>query len=228
MTWHLGPLAAFDIESSGVDVETDRIVTATLVRIDGGTIDAREWLINPGIEIPAEAIAIHGITNQKARTEGIDPATAVAQIFAELDECWTGGRPVIIYNASFDLTLLDRELRRHCDTSLDGVIGPVIDPFVIDKQLDPFRRGKRTLTAACDHFGVRLENAHSSTGDALAAARVAYRLAQMYPDDLGNLDTINEQQAAWRAAWAAEFAAYLRRKGNPEPVDGQWPMRAAS
>jgi DNA polymerase III subunit epsilon len=43
--------------------------------------------------------------------------------------------------------VLDRELRRHCGVNLDGVIGPVIDPFCIDKHLDPYRRGR------CDRGG---------------------------------------------------------------------------
>lgn len=228
MTWHLGPLCAFDLETTGVDPETARIVTATVVHINGATVDSREWLVDPGIEIPEQASAIHGVTTERARAEGIDPVTAAALIFAALDEAWTAGRPVIIYNASYDLTVLDRELRRHCGTSIADVIGPVIDPFVIDKHLDPYRRGKRTLTAACAHYGVRLEGAHTSTGDALAVARVAYKLAQKYPDDLGDLAILNELQAAWRSEWASEFEKYLARQGKPEQVDGQWPLRVAS
>lgn len=225
MTWHLGPIAAFDIESTGVDVETDRIVTATIVRINGHQIESREWLINPGVEIPQGAIEVHGVTNEKARAEGVDPATAVAQIFAELDECWTGGRPVVIFNSVFDLTMLDRELRRHCGTDL-GTPGMVIDPFVCDKALDPYRRGKRTLAACAEHYNVKLENAHSSLGDSLAAARVAYRLAQTFPDELADLGTLNERQAKWRAAWATDFREFLRKQGKPfEDVDSAWPMR---
>lgn len=225
MSWHLAPFAAFDLETTGVDVESDRIVTATIVRIDGADVTVREWLVNPGVEIPQSAIDVHGVTNEKAKAEGIDPATAVAQIFAELDKAWTGGRPVVVYNAVFDLSMLDRELRRHCDTSLDGVIRTVIDPLTIDKALDPWRKGKRTLTAACDHYGVKLEGAHTSAGDALAAARLAWRLAKTYPNELADLTMVNEKQAAWRAAWATDFEAYLRRQGKEESIDGAWPMR---
>lgn len=223
--WHTGWMTAFDIESTGVDPETARIVTATIVHIHGRQIESREWLVNPGVDIPAEATAVHGITTERARSEGCAPATAVAQILAELDQAWTGGNPVIIYNAPYDLTVLDRELRRHCDTTLDGVIGPVIDPFVIDKHLDPYRRGKRTLTAACEHYKVTLDGAHDSKQDALAAARLAWRLAQVYAQHIGDLALVNELQAAWRAAWAKDFEDYLRRQGKPEHVDGSWPLR---
>lgn len=156
-------------------------------------------------------------------------------ILADLDECWTGGRPVIIYNASFDLTLLDRELRRHCQVSLDGLVGTVIDPFVIDKELDRYRKGSRTLTAACEHYGVKLEGAHTAEGDALAAARVAWRLAQVYPEHLSRLEELNELQAMWRRDWAEQFTNYLAKKAieeagsiaDVEPIEavrGDWPL----
>lgn len=222
--WHLAPLASFDIESTGVDVETDRIVTATLVRIHGAQTTTRSWLINPGVEIPQGAIDVHGITNEQARRDGQNPVIACAEILAELDECWTGGRPVIIYNASFDLTLLDRELRRHCQVSLDGIIGTVIDPFVCWKELDRYRKGPRTLTAACQAFEVKQEGAHTAEGDALAAARVAWRLAQTYPERLGRLEELNDLQAIWRREWATEFEKYLIKQGEPEAVSGEWPL----
>ena len=222
--WHLAPLAALDFETTSADPDEARIVTATLIRIHGSQTETRSWLVNPGVPISPEATAIHGVTDEQAAADGIDPATAAAQILAELDECWTGGRPVVIYNATFDLTVLDRELRRHCSSSLTSW-GPVIDPFVIDKELDKYRKGSRTLTAVCDHYGVKLENAHSSEGDALAAARVAWRLAQVYPQQLADLDALNGMQAVWREQWAAGFREYLTKQGKPEPVDGHWPVR---
>lgn len=222
--WHLAPLASFDLETTGIDVETDRIVTATLIRIHGRQTETRSWLINPGIPIPPGATAVHGVTDEMA-SKGVDPVIGCAEILAELDECWTGGRPVIIYNASYDLTLLDRELRRHCQVSLDGIIGNVIDPFVIDKQLDKYRPGSRTLAAVCEHYDVKLEGAHSSEGDALAAARVAWRLANVFPEHLSRLEELNDLQAAWRADWAAGFEKHLAKKGKPEHVDPHWPIR---
>lgn len=224
MTWHLAPLASFDIESTGIDVETDRIVTATLIRIHGRQTETRSWLINPGVPIPAGATAVHGVTDEMA-AKGVDPVIGCAEILAELDECWTSGRPVIIYNASYDLTLLDRELRRHCGVSLDGVIGAVVDPFVIDKQLDKYRKGSRTLTACAAHYQVKLEDAHTSEGDALAAARVAWRLAETFPEHLSRLEELNDLQAAWRAAWATDFEKHLAKQGKPEKVDPHWPIR---
>lgn len=228
MTWADEAMYAFDLETTGIDVETARIVTATIVKVERGAEPvAREWLVNPGIEIPQGAIDVHGVTNEKAQADGIDPATAAAQILAELDEAWTGGRPVVIYNAVFDLTLLDRELRRHCGVNLDSVIGYVVDPMVCDRALDKYRRGSRKLVDVCAHYEVRLEGAHSSTGDALGAARLAWRLAQKYPI-LGDLATVNEIQAKWYAEWSEGFENHLARQGKPETISREWPLRLAS
>lgn len=52
LPWTNGPWLAFDLETTGVDVTADRIVTATLLHIEGSHIDAHNWLVNPGIDIP--------------------------------------------------------------------------------------------------------------------------------------------------------------------------------
>lgn len=226
MSWHRGLMAAFDTETSGVDVEQDRIVTATVCLVDNGGIkDQRGWLINPGVEIPEAATAVHGITSEHARAAGDDAATAVLQIMTALYNAWEIGAVVVGYNVPFDFTLLDRELRRHNGFGLE-IRGPVVDPLVVDKALDRYRKGKRTLTACCEQYGVRLDGAHDATEDALAAARLAWKLAELYPDELGDLDALQAKQQAWKAEQSASFADYLRRKGeDASGVDGAWPIR---
>lgn len=223
--WWQGPMVAFDTETTGVDPETARIVTACVARIGTSQPQAGNWLIDPGVEIPAEASAIHGVTTEIAQRDGIAPALAVAAIAAELRSAWQAGVPVVVMNACYDLTVLDRELRRHLGVEL-GEIGPVIDPMVIDRALDKWRRGKRTLADLCQTYQVKLEGAHTSAGDCLAAARVAWRLALVYPQ-VGNasLDELFAQQQAWRAEWAVSFTDYRRSQGYADPVDGSWPIR---
>lgn len=62
--WYDGPLAAFDTETTGIDVERDRIVSAALVVQETPRSAPRitRWLINPGVEIPDAATAVHGLT----------------------------------------------------------------------------------------------------------------------------------------------------------------------
>ncbi len=211
MSWALGPLASFDLETSGTDVESDRIVTATVVRINPGEQPiVRNWLINPGVEIPQAAIDVHGVTNERARAEGVGPAEALEEIAEALARVWRDGIPVIAYNACFDLTLLDRELRRYYPEPVGVYPGSIIDPLVLDKQVVRYRKGSRKLVDACKHYQVPIGEAHTSDADALAAARVAWRIAQRYPDVGGMpLAELQQAQTAWYAAQQISFKQYL-------------------
>lgn len=72
MSWTNGPRVGFDTETTGVDVTTDRIVTAALVFREPGQEDkVMSWIINPGIEIPQGSIDVHGITNERARLRAL-------------------------------------------------------------------------------------------------------------------------------------------------------------
>jgi DNA polymerase-3 subunit epsilon len=133
--------------------------------------------------------------------------------------------PVLAFNACFDLTLLDRECRRHGRPGLTP--GLVLDPFVIDKAVDRYRRGKRTLETQCAHYGVRIDGAHDAIADALAAARVMWRIARRYPAVGGlPLEELHAAQQRWAAEQAASFRDYLIRQGRTEDLPhGEWPMR---
>jgi DNA polymerase-3 subunit epsilon len=231
VSWHLGRLAGFDTETTGVDVETDRIVTACIVEVGGKTPPlTANWLINPGVDIPEQASAVHGITNEKAKAEGQDAAEAIAELVAGLTQVVLAGTPLVIMNAPFDLTILVREARRYGVQPLSDVVGDelrVVDPRVIDKRLDMYRRGKRTLTDLCRHYGVKLDGAHSADADAIATCRVAWRLGNVFPRLAEmSLPELHKTQAEWHAAWAADFQAHLRGKGETDAViDGRWPLR---
>lgn len=230
MGWHTQPLMAFDVETTGLDVESTRIVTAAIWRIDPSTRDklSTEWLIDPGVDIPAEATAVHGITTEHAQRHGSPPDQAVGEIIKLLAEGVTAEAPVVVFNAAFDLTVLDREMRRHGHAaSFDGALR-VIDPLVLDKHVDPYRRGSRTLGAMCGHYGIALapEQAHGAAADALAAARLAWRLATRFPQ-LARMDpdTLHQAQVRWREKQAAGLQTHLRRTKNPDAViDGSWPL----
>ncbi len=225
-TWADGPLAAFDIESTGTDVENDRIVTASVVTIEGATPRVRSWLANPNVDIPAGATAVHGITTEHAAAHGDDPRRVVAEIAHALTDAWSLGMPVVIYRAPFDLTMLDRELRRY---GYDGLMigGLVINPLVLDKALDPYRKGSRKLVDTARHYRITLtaEDAHTSTGDCLAAARVAWKLTRAFPG-IGALSTDELMAFQVEAArqQALSLQRHLARQGKPEVIDPSWPI----
>lgn len=231
-SWHLGRLAGFDTETTGVDVETDRIVTACIVEVGGNTPPlTANWLLNPNVDIPEAATAVHGISTEKAKTEGQDAAEGIAQLVAGLTQVVLAGTPLVIMNAPFDLTLLDREARRYGVQPLTDVVGDdlrVVDPRVIDKRLDMYRRGKRTLTDLCRHYRVKLDGAHSADADAIATCRLAWRLGEVFPQIAGPVDGLHALQVRWHAEWAADFQQHLRDKGDTNAViDGSWPLRPA-
>ena len=225
--WHRREFLCFDVESTGVDVNLDRIVTATVASITPGQpVDAQSWLINPLIPIPKAASDVHGVTDHQAQAEGVFPAKAIAAIADNLGRAAGEGIPVVAFNASFDFTILDRECRRH---NIPFPTPFVIDPFVIDKVMDKWRKGSRTLTATCQHYQVALNGAHDATQDALAAGRVAWRMAERWPRELQiPLEDLHTLQAMWRFEWAADFQNYLRtKKGETTAVvNGEWPVQS--
>jgi DNA polymerase-3 subunit epsilon len=224
--WADGRLCGFDVETTGEDPDQARIVTATLVLV--GADRPRHvfrLLIDPGIDIPAASTAVHGITTEQARSEGRAPADALAEIARLLHTTWERDVPVVAFNGSYDFTVLDRELSRHLDTGV-VVTGPVVDPHIIDRALDR-RRGKRTLEETCRHYRVRLDGAHDATQDALAAARLAWRLARHYPSQVGELalPELHDKQVEWSQQWADSLNQYWRSQGQDKTIDGTWPVR---
>ena len=217
MTWINGPWLAFDSETTGMDVASDRIVTATVITYRPGQDPAvRSWLADPGVPVPAEATAIHGVSDERARAEGKPAADVVADIDATIAATWGPDVPLFGMNVGFDLSLLDAELRRHHQRPL-VVAGPVVDSRILDQHCDRYRRGKRTLTDLCALYGVELgEAAHSAEADALAAARVIWMITRRYPELAAmSLPELHDAQLGWHAEHQRSFAAYLRERKAP-------------
>lgn len=226
--WHDLPRAAFDLETTGRDPRTARIVTASILVVNAKAeiLQHREWLVNPGVRIPEEASDIHGITTEVAERDGMDPATAVAEISVFLDALFQT-MPVMVFNAAYDFTVLREEAKRYGIDQIDP--RPVIDPYIIDKQVDKYRRGKRTLVAMSEFYQVPLINAHTSVADAAATIAVADRLAQKYASQL-QIDPLllHSNQIEWAATQAASFQEYLRRRDPSAVVEGDWPVKQES
>lgn len=221
-------LAVFDLETTGIDVRTSRIVTAHVgvIGADGEPIEGTTWLADPGVEIPAGASAVHGISTEHARAHGRPAGEVVAEVSEALRSLLARGVPVVVYNAPYDLSLLAHEARRWGVPVLIDP-SPVIDPLVIDKAVDRYRRGKRTLTLAAEHYGVSLTEAHDAGADAVAAGRVAQALGRAFADELGvGADALHSLQIDWCRDQAESFQEYMRRVRDESFVaDGEWPVR---
>ncbi|MDH6611365.1 DNA polymerase-3 subunit epsilon [Streptomyces sp. SAI-208] len=231
--WYEGPLAAFDTETTGVDVESDRIVSAAVVVQDapGSRPRVTRWLVNPGVPVPEAATAVHGLTDEHLQRNGRWPSPVMYEIAEALAEQAAANRPLVVMNAPFDLTLLDRELRRHRASSLDRWLQAstlrVLDPRVLDRHLDRYRKGRRTLTDLCAHYEVPLEGAHDAAADALAALDVVRALGRRFAARLERLSPaeLHTLQATWHAAQARGLQAWFARSGSYEIVDTSWPLR---
>ncbi|WP_243728623.1 3'-5' exonuclease [Microbacterium sp. BK668] len=223
-------VGVFDLETTGVDVTCDRIVTAHVGILDaaGAVLTARDWLADPGVPIPEAAAAIHGITTERARAYGRPARDVIQEVVETLRGILDAGIPVVAYNAPYDFSLLKHEAIRH---GVEPILSPapVIDPLVVDKAYDRWRRGKRTLTVVAQHYAVRLEDAHQASSDAVAAGRVAQALAGRFapwlPDTAQELHT---WQIGWARAQAASLTDYFVQIGRLDPsdrLDGSWPIR---
>ncbi len=223
-------VGVFDLETTGIDVGRDRIVTAHVGMLDasGSVTRAQDWLADPGVEIPAGATAVHGITTERARREGRPAGEVVTEVVGALRALLDAGVPVVAYNAPYDFSLLKHEAVRH---GIAPIIdpSPVIDPLVVDKAYDRYRRGKRTLEVVAAHYAVRLDGAHDASADAVAAGRVAQAIAERFADSLPpTAAELHTRQVSWARAQADSLTEYFVRIGRIDPddtVDGRWPIR---
>lgn len=224
--FHALPLLALDTETTGVDNFNDRIVTCAMVYDDGqgNPQVTRNWIIDPGIEIPTGASDIHGVTTEIARAQGVEPTYGLLSIRDSLIPMLKADVPLVVYNASFDLTLLLAEFERF-NIDFPYEFKYVIDPLVIDKAVDKWRKGSRKLTDMAKHYGFDLTNAHTADADCVASIAVT----RAFGTHFGAPDTIEAmmiKQPIWKREQASSLQRHFRQSGkDPDAViNGDWPV----
>jgi DNA polymerase III subunit epsilon len=167
------PLVFFDLETTGVDVSKDRIIEISLLKLyPDNHEELNTFRINPGIPIPAEATAVHGITDADVadRPSLSELAEVLLGILSNSDLCG--------YNlVKFDYPLLRMEFARNeIDFNVTGV--KLIDPMRIFMKNEP-----RDLSAALLFYcGENLENAHSAEADIIATKKILLAQIEKYDD----------------------------------------------
>lgn len=221
-------IVVFDTETTGIDPANDRIVTAFVGILDanGDVERGTDWLADPGVEIPERATEVHGISTEMAQQEGEPAPEVTAKIANSLAWVARHNLPLVVFNAPYDLTLLAAECRRH-GVEMPVLGEQVVDPLIIDRQVDRFRKGKRTLSDCASVYGVELLDAHDAGADAIASGHLAQAMVQRYPDQLDvPLEQLHQQQASWADAQASDFEDYMRRQRDPNfTADRGWPLR---
>jgi len=232
--------AAWDTETTSADPITARIVTAAIIARGGDRPDRTQtWLINPGVPIPAETTAVHGITTEQAQADGADPATALDEIATRLVDAIGWGMPLVAFNHSFDWSVLHYDLLRHglptvADRVGDDAVLPLIDPHVIDKQLDRYVKGakQRKLKPTAARYAVELTDWHTAEADAMAALGIADAQFEKWPrlNDHSPAELFQMQQR-WRADQQAGLQTWFRTKASMEQggdrnkvINGDWPL----
>jgi DNA polymerase-3 subunit epsilon len=183
----------------GPNVNEERVLSCALALVGGGGETwAHEYRFNPGFSIPPESSAIHGIHDEDLAD--CPPFEAEAEAILDvLMAAAEEGQALVAYNAAYDLTVLDREFKRvGIDPSALWKVLLVVDPMVIDRMLDTYRRGKKKLENVTAIWNARakrqqeaagiewkadrlLERAHgavhTATDDAVGVCRLAWLLA---------------------------------------------------
>ena len=218
-------LAVFDLETTGLDVTTSRIVTATVATLNqaGEVTSLREWLVNPGVEIPEVAANVHGVTTEIAVANGQEPEVAVKEIVDLLSEL-SGQMPLVAFNAPYDFSILKHEADRYGIAALDPK--PVIDPLVLDWQFDRYRKGKKNLGLMSEHYGIKLVDAHNSTADAVAAGLIAQAIARKFAEAKVSAEQLHDSQVIWSDQRSESFAEFFRKQNRPDyRAELGWPIK---
>lgn len=234
MSWTTQPILGFDTETTGIDPGESRLVTASVVVVTQENVTRHYWLADPGVEIPLAAQNVHGISTEQARREGA-PITEVLEELADLlCNHMSQGLPAVAYNASYDFTLIEAELARHgmqtMTERLGREVGPVVDPYLLDRHLDRYRKGKRRLENLAEHYGVSQDDSfHNAEADVLATLRVLGAMLRRYPDVAEqDLDELTANQKAAYSEWMNFLSRRAHENGQPFTEAVGWPVAGAS
>lgn len=177
------PLIVFDIEATGISPRADRIVELAAIRVetDGSEVKGY-WLLNPGIPIPVETTAIHGITDEIVRDQPTfkDKALEILSFFGEADLAgFNAGR--------FDIPMLAEEFTRA------GIRFEADSRRLLDAQRIFHTREPRDLSAALNFYCERAHaDAHGAEADVRATLDVLIGQFKRYPDLPQDMDSLDK------------------------------------
>ncbi len=177
------PIVFFDLETTGVDITHDRIVEISIIKVlPTGEEQEKTRRINPGIPIPAEATAVHGITDADVASE-----PSFKQIARSLAKELTGCDLAGFNSNRFDIPMLDQEFQRA------GVKFDFSKSRFVDVQTIFHKKEQRTLVAAYRFYcGKELDGAHSANADTRATLEVLKSQLDRYEDLPNDIEELSK------------------------------------
>ena len=200
------PIVFFDLETTGVNIATDRIVEISILKVfPNGNKESKTWLVNPEIEIPQEATDVHGITNEKVVTEPTfkELAQTVNDMIAGCD--------LAGFNSNrFDIPLLAEELMRV------GIDFDMNNRKAIDVQVIFHKKEQRTLGAGYQFYcGKELEGAHGAEADTNATYEILLAQVDKYKDLGNSVEALSEFSTHGKRA---DFAGFILMNDDDQEI----------
>ncbi len=177
------PICAVDVETTGKNAGTDRIVSMSVIKYFPSIENPEiyNWLINPQIKIPAEATAVHEITNKMVKHK-----PTFVNLADVLHNCFKGC-DMIVYNKWFDPVIIAEEFARA------GIEYPTQETKIIDVMKIFFKKEERTLSAALKFYcNKEMEGAHDASNDIKATIEVFNAQLEKYTDLTNDVDSISK------------------------------------
>lgn len=194
-------LVVLDLETSGLDLRKDIVLSIGAVVIEEGGIDLgnqfESTLLRPSQKV-SESVLIHGIAPSELEA-GDDPAEALLD-FME----FVGESPILAFHAPFDQRMLTRALKKTLGYKLRH---PFLDVAELAPMLCPDNRPRQNgLDDWCAHFGLHVMQRHHASADALATAELALILfSKAHRQGVDSVQNLTQRLANWRQRQQANF-----------------------
>tara|TARA_R110001592_G_scaffold3034_3_gene16890 strand:- start:272 stop:1099 length:828 start_codon:yes stop_codon:yes gene_type:complete len=200
------PIVFFDLETTGVNIATDRIVEISILKVfPNGNKESKTWLVNPEMEIPKESSEIHGITNEQVATE-----PTFKELAKKVNEMVAGCDLAGFNSNRFDIPLLAEELMRA------GIDFDMKNRKAIDVQVIFHKKEQRTLGAGYQFYcGKELEGAHGAEADTNATYEILLAQLDKYPDLENSVDALSEFSTHGERA---DFAGFILMNDEKQEI----------
>lgn len=226
-----------DCESSGVDTANDRIITWFMRAREGDkVVFERNWILDPGVEIPEEAAAVHGMSTEWVREHGRkDVDEAIMEIVCDITDAVKAGFVLCGYNHAFDLAMLESEYKRYWLFDLIWLRenSRFIDPAIFSRVFDKYVKGGHQLITVAKRNGIEIEEdrLHAADYDVEVTEKLVKVMLNRAWRELPEVregctpDEFVTRLQAWqkeqKALWADHLTVYFAEQGKTEEDGGK-------